>query len=1557
MAQKDVKFVISARDEATKTFEAVVDALKEMKAENLSAGESADKAGSLMSEFAREVSALSKELSALKGAEKMAKDLDKANKAVARMDEEVKKTADDLAKVNAEMQKATQAVAKYKAEVAGIQATLGKERESLKNLNAERARANRELQKAETAYKRVEAASKKANPLSTRGKTIASALTFAKGDVDSARAEVDRLSNAIEAQKATVATASAELKKRSSALAEAARAEKTLDTQVTNLNEKLTKSRKAVTESKDALNQMGQTAQKTGAALGNLAMTQEKIAERERQITESRARMVAEQEALARYANQKGGFTDPETTKRINDQVALVKRLKTDYETLAGTAQRLANNMKMIGPPTADASVKLREAAGAAAAAKREYEAQLRVLNQMPGAVSRVNGIRGLFGGIYGDSRKAMSMMQRLRGEVLSLTTAYLGLYGTMTNIGGVITSYQQLEAAQNRLGAIFNQNEAAVTNELKFIETQAGRLGIQFGVLSDQYSKFSVAARAANFTTAETRKVFLSVAEAGRVNKLSMEQMEGIFLALEQMISKGKVASEELRRQMGDRLPGAFNIMADALGMTTEELDDLMKKGQVLANSENMLKFAEELDRRFGGQLAKSLTSTTTLLGKFSNEIYQAQLIVANNGFIDAFNRGLEEMIRYFQSREGRDFFLSLSAALGNLVTALSKVPQYFGLISTAIKVFISYKLTEAVWGMASAFVSRLVPALAATRTNFALTLAGVRAFSMGLTTLSGVLGSVGIALRGIPGVALFAGAMYAIQFLIERWITGVDDVTRSADEHERIMQRVREAYEGVKTATDDWGQKIKDVTVDQANKNLRDLIAMVEQARTKLTEGIKAGLRPGDFSMEPLLKDLVDLIWKTRDGKKSFKEYREELEELYKAMKTDKGKAYVEMLLEVARKHEETEKKMREAAQAALALGSDMKQADEIAKAFGDTMTDLVGPIESGAVAMDSAAESAKKYAEALAGLAEHIPELKAKLKEAESIAEIEANFQQGIDNLGNSRGSRARLKKLVEQRDAALMNVVFDNLPESAKKAAALLVNKEGFRETPYWDTNAYRIGFGSDTVTLADGTVKKVVQGMQITRADAYRDLARRIEEFNKGIVRQIGPRFKQFSDEQQAALTSIAYNYGSLPERLVKVINKDDVTTKEIADAIRALGGDNNGINRQRRNDEAALFEGGADPADLYKEQETRLKNEQKIQEELQKQSQAVRDFIESKQFELKQNEMIEKGLGRQAAIEEAIREARRMKKDLTEEEVQAIADITGKLWDQKNATEGIQKAEEEISRLQSLRSELMQQIEFHEGQGDLAGADALKQRLTEVNDQLRQAIANTIAMYQAHGGPDSELAIARLQNIANGIADIGQKAVITGKDIAERLSGVLSNAFKSMAQAIAEGEDAWEAFSNAFLQGIADMLIELGELIIRYAILNALQGFMGGLGIPMGRIFHEGGVVGVGSGPARPMAGAWLANAVRYHKGGIAGLKPGEVPAILEEGEEVLTRDDPRHIANGGGVGSPAVNLRVVNAFDAGEVVSEGLSSPAGEQTFINMVKRNAKKINQALGS
>jgi len=140
-----------------------------------------------------------------------------------------------------------------------------------------------------------------------------------------------------------------------------------------------------------------------------------------------------------------------------------------------------------------------------------------------------------------------------------------------------------------------------------------------------------------------------------------------------------------------------------------------------------------------------------------------------------------------------------------------------------------------------------------------------------------------------------------------------------------------------------------------------------------------------------------------------------------------------------------------------------------------------------------------------------------------------------------------------------------------------AANLIAGFEGFRENPYWDVNAYRSGFGSDTMTLPDGRVVPISQGQTVTREDAERDLTRRVGEFQATAAAQVGQgTWNSMSESQQAALTSIAYNYGSLPDRITSVI----ASGGDVGAAINALGSDNDGINASRRSQEASLFSGG-----------------------------------------------------------------------------------------------------------------------------------------------------------------------------------------------------------------------------------------------------------------------------------------------------------------------------------------------------------------------------------------
>jgi len=83
--------------------------------------------------------------------------------------------------------------------------------------------------------------------------------------------------------------------------------------------------------------------------------------------------------------------------------------------------------------------------------------------------------------------------------------------------------------------------------------------------------------------------------------------------------MSKGTIQAEELRGQLGEALPGAFGIMAKAVGVTEQELSKMMKAGELLA-SEVLPKFAKQLEITYGIENINRIETMTTAQNRLSN-------------------------------------------------------------------------------------------------------------------------------------------------------------------------------------------------------------------------------------------------------------------------------------------------------------------------------------------------------------------------------------------------------------------------------------------------------------------------------------------------------------------------------------------------------------------------------------------------------------------------------------------------------------------------------------------------------------------------------------------------------------------------------------------------------------------------------------------------------------------------------------------------------------------------------------------------------------------------
>ncbi len=179
----------------------------------------------------------------------------------------------------------------------------------------------------------------------------------------------------------------------------------------------------------------------------------------------------------------------------------------------------------------------------------------------------------------------------------------------------------------------------------------------------------------------------------------------------------------------------------------------------------------------------------------------------------------------------------------------------------------------------------------------------------------------------------------------------------------------------------------------------------------------------------------------------------------------------------------------------------------------------------------------------------------------------------------------------------------------------------------------------------------------------------------------------------------------------------------------------------------------------------------------------------------------------------------------------------------------------------------------------------------------------------------ADAAAGAEAAATGWAAVSATLADYAAKAREIGGDIGSALVGAFQGAENAIGDFVKTGK---LNFRDLVTSLIADLAKLAARRFILGPIANALSGALGGAGGIFANILHAGGMVG-SPGPGRMVPALAFAGASRMHSGGWAGLRPDEVPAILQRGERVLSR---REAAGYGGASAPVVNV-TINARDA----------------------------------
>jgi tape measure domain-containing protein len=378
----------------------------------------------------------------------------------------------------------------------------------------------------------------------------------------------------------------------------------------------------------DTLKSYGKEVDELVEAQRNLKATQQAINQINDVSKASLNELVAGYRGLkAQYAALKPDQADfavkeKEIKDKINEVVPAIKAQNDAIKASKQVINAAEGSYKALQQQLGQLRTRLREMPGAFDAStgkinknNKEAVALQKEISKLDGTLKNADKSMGMYFRNVGNYQSAFS---GLGNSLASLAGSYLSVSAVIGGFNKLIDTATQFESLNTAIKVVTGTTEEYDSVQ-RFLQVTADKYGQDLITLTNTYKGLAAATKGTSVEGATTKKVFESVVQAGSALKLSNEQIEGSLLAIQQMFSKGTVQAEELRGQLGERLPGAFKIFAQALGVSEQQLGKMLQKGEILAN-DALPKFAAELSKVYGKSSIENANALVNETNRLSN-------------------------------------------------------------------------------------------------------------------------------------------------------------------------------------------------------------------------------------------------------------------------------------------------------------------------------------------------------------------------------------------------------------------------------------------------------------------------------------------------------------------------------------------------------------------------------------------------------------------------------------------------------------------------------------------------------------------------------------------------------------------------------------------------------------------------------------------------------------------------------------------------------------------------------------------------------------------------
>lgn len=197
---------------------------------------------------------------------------------------------------------------------------------------------------------------------------------------------------------------------------------------------------------------------------------------------------------------------------------------------------------------------------------------------------------------------------------------AVVAVFGILS--AKTIATERDMQRFEGRLNAVTGAIILS-RNEISHITDIVRKFGLDIKSALSGFSQLAAAARGTALEGEGIRKVFEGASAAIASLRLPAQQAEGVFRALEQMLTKGVVRAEEWNQQLGDQLPGATILGAKALKVIPQVFQQMLRNGEILTE-DFFPKLAQALLDVYGPQAQENVNSLQGATNRLNTAFFE---------------------------------------------------------------------------------------------------------------------------------------------------------------------------------------------------------------------------------------------------------------------------------------------------------------------------------------------------------------------------------------------------------------------------------------------------------------------------------------------------------------------------------------------------------------------------------------------------------------------------------------------------------------------------------------------------------------------------------------------------------------------------------------------------------------------------------------------------------------------------------------------------------------------------------------------------------------------